>query len=235
MNTLFLRQLAENINLSFRSHADTDKETLVKLLDKKISQEKADTVLKMYLTCFDAKDVAKAIKPKGMGEIVIAVEKFFESSSDCLYEVTVGSRRCDVVLFKDDDVIAVEVKSAQDRMKTAISQLKYYATWANKVFLAYDLRHRRMVDKLGVREKGIGLLEFNKGNIELVHDASLNEKNVEYLLSIMTYAYLRKVAKNFNVRIDGTKHDMAKRLSHKILTSEAKAIFRDFLKTRTLR
>jgi hypothetical protein len=37
MDTSFLRELAENINLSFRSHADTDKDDLVKLLEKKIS------------------------------------------------------------------------------------------------------------------------------------------------------------------------------------------------------
>jgi hypothetical protein len=80
MNASFLRELAENINLSFRSHSDTDKETLVKLLEKKISSEKADIIFKMYLTCFNAQEIAQAIKPKGMEEIVIAVEKFFKLS-----------------------------------------------------------------------------------------------------------------------------------------------------------
>jgi len=235
MHASFLRELAENINLSFRSHADTDKEDLVKLLNKKISPQKADTVLKMYLTCFAAKEVAEAIKPKGMEEVIIAVEKFFKTSSDCLYEVTVGSRRCDLVLFVGDAIIAIEVKSAQDQMKTALSQLSYYATWANKVYLAYDSRHRRTADRLCITNEGIGLLEFNKGNIELVYDASFNEKDMEYLYSIMTYTFLRTVAKRFNVHINGTKQDIAKRLKQKTTAPEAKTIFKNFLKTRALR
>jgi hypothetical protein len=236
MNETFLRELAENINLSFRSHADTDKETLVKLLNKKISPEKADTVFKMYLTCFKATEVAQAIKPKGMEEITSAVENFFKLSSlDCLYEVTVGSHRCDIVLFVENDIIAVEVKSAQDQMKTAASQLKYYSTWADKVFLAYDSKHRRTIDKLGLKEKGIGLLEFNKGKLKSIQNASFQEKNADYRLSLMTYDYLRNIARAFSVGIEGKKQDMAERLSRKLSASQAKTIFKDFLKTRSLR
>jgi len=71
MNMPFLRESAENINLSFRSHADTDKETLVNLLDRKIGPEKADTVFKMYLTCFDAKEVTKVIKLRGCKKLSV--------------------------------------------------------------------------------------------------------------------------------------------------------------------
>lgn len=236
MNVSFLRELAENINLSFRSHADTDKEALVRLLNKKISPEKADTVLKMYLTCFNATEVAQAIKPRGMEEITIAVEGFFKlSTNDCLYEVTVGSRRCDMILLVKNDIIAVEVKSAQDQMKTATSQLKYYSTWADMVFLAYDAKHRRTVDKLGLREKGMGLLEFNKGHLKLIQSACFREKSADYRLSLMTYDYLRNVARAYSVSAEGKKQDMAERLSKTLLASHAKTIFKDFLKTRSLR
>jgi hypothetical protein len=234
MNTSFLRELAENINLSFRSHTNTEKETLVKLLNKKISPEKADIVFKMYLTCFDAKDVAQVIRPKGMEEIIIAVERIF-NRSECLYEVTVDSRRCDVVFLFNDETIAVEVKSAQDKMKTVTSQLDSYMDWANKVFLAYDVKHRSSVEKLGIAEKGIGLIEFNKGKTQLRRDASCAEKNAEYRLSLMTYDYLRKTAKTFGVGSEGRKQDLARRLIEQISQKEAQAIFRDFLKTRALR
>lgn len=234
MNADFLRELAENINLSFRSHAETDKETLVRLLTKKIRSEKAETILKMYLTCFDAKDVAKAIKPKGMEEIILATEQLFRASN-CLYEVTVGARRCDLVLFVDDEIIAIEAKSAQDQMKSATSQLSYYGIWANKVFLAYDSKHARTVDKLGLAEKGIGLLEFNRGNIKMTRDAIFQEKNPESYLSLMTYRHLRKVARTFNVVSEGTKQDITKRLILKLSISDPKAIFREFLKARSLR
>lgn len=236
MNTAFLRELAENINLSFRSHAETDRGTLVKLLDKKISPEKADTVFKMYLTCFNAQEVAQIIKPKGMEEIVVAVKNFFKASfSACLYEVTIGSRRCDIVFLIKDKIIAVEVKSSQDQMKSADSQLKDYATWANEVFLAYDTKHRRMVDGLGFREKGIGLLEFSNEKIRLIENASFQEKDSEYFLSLLTYAYLTKIARQFNVSAEGKKRDIAKKLSREISTNTAKTIFKDFIKTRALR
>jgi len=235
MDTSFLRELAENINLSFRSHAETDKETLINLLNKKISPDNADIVFKMYLTCFNAQEVAQVIKPKGMEEIVYAVAKFFKKTTNCLYEVTVGARRCDVVLFLDDEIIAIEVKSAQDQMKSAPSQLSYYATWANKVFLAYDSKHKRIVDKLNLAEKGIGLLEFNEGTVNLMKNASFEEKSPEYILSLMTYGYLRRVSRKFNVNAEGKKKDIAKSLLSKISPTEAKDVFKDFLKTRALR
>ncbi len=234
MDASFLRELAENINLSFRSHAETDKESLVRLLDKKISPEKADTVFKMYLSCFNAEQVAKAIKPKGMEEIVFAVQKLFKTST-CLYEVTVGARRCDIVLFNDSEIIAVEVKSAQDQLKSATSQLSYYATWANRVFLAYDSRHKRTVDKLGIVEKGFGLLEFDRGTVKIMKNASMQESKPEQNLSLMTYSYLRKIAKRFNVQNNGKKIDIARHLAQKIPASEANEIFKVFLKTRSLR
>jgi hypothetical protein len=238
MEISFLRELAENINLSFRSHAETDKETLVNLLTKKISSEKADTVFKMYLTCFNAQEVAQVIKPKGMEEIVYAVEKFFKKTTNCtncLYEVTVGARRCDVVLFLDNEITAIEVKSAQDQMKNAPLQLSYYATWANKVFLAFDSKHKRTIGKLNLAEKGIGLLEFNEGNVNLVKNASYEEKSPEYILSSMTYGYLRKVARKCNANTEGKKKDIAKSIVSKISTTEAKDVFKDFLRTRALR
>lgn len=234
MNTSFLRELAENINLSFRSHTETDKETLVKLLNKKISPEKADIVFQMYLACFDAKDVAQVIGPKGMEEIVDAVKRIF-NRSECLYEVNVDSRRCDVVFLSNDETIAVEVKSAQDKLKTVASQLNSYINWANKVFLAYDVKHRSAVEQLCIAEKGIGLIEFNRGIAKLRCDSTYGEKNAEYCLSLMIYDYLRQIARKFGVGLEGSKQDLARRLVEQISIKEAQAIFRDFLRLRALR
>ena len=233
MNSSFLRELAESINLSFRSHIETDRETLVKLLGKKISPEKADTVFRMYLACFDAKDVAEVIKPKGMEEIVDAVKKTFDGY-ECLYEVTVDSRRCDVVFLSSDETIAVEVKSAQDKLKTVASQLDSYKNWANKVFLAYDIRHRSVVRKLGIAERGFGLLEFKRGIAKFEYDPAYVEKNTEYCLSLTTYDYLKQIAREFRVVLGGSKQDLARRIVEQISQKEAQVIFKDFLRTRAL-
>ncbi len=234
MNTSFLRELAENINLSFRSHAETDKQTLVNLLDKKISPEKADLLFKMYLSCLDAKEIAEAIRPKGMEEIVIAVKRYFKTSSDCLYEVTVGSRRCDIVLFVDGQIIAVEVKSAQDQLKSAISQLRDYSTWANKVYLAYDSRHRNSIAKLGIKELNVGLLEFNNDKIQLIKESQYREHELSKLFALMTYDYLINTAKKHSIDVKGKKRNIAKALCLKVSGVEASEIFKKFLKMRAL-
>ena len=211
MNTSFLRELAENINLSFRSHADTDKETLVRLLDKKISSEKSELVYKMYLTCFDAKDVAHIIKPKGMDEIVEKVKTLFKTS-ECLYEVTVGSNRCDLVFLSEREIIAVEVKSAQDKMKNAVDQLNSYSQWANQIFLAYDIKHRPTLAKLDLSNKKFGLIEFNHGTTTVTHESLSEEKAIDSVLTLMTYGYLGKIARDNKLSSTGRKQDIAARL-----------------------
>jgi hypothetical protein len=234
MDTAFLRELAENINLSFRSHAETDKDALVKLLDKKISPQRTDTVLKMYLTCYDAKYVAKVIKPKGMEEIVHAVKNLF-CSSECIYEVTVGSNRCDMVLFLDDEIISVEVKSSQDKLRTVRSQIDSYAMWANRVFLAYDKKHKKSVGQFCLDNNGLGLIEFDNGTVRIVHNAVYEEKDVKVLLSLMTYNYLGKSAQKFNIVPTGRKRDIANSLAEEISKKEAIKIFKEYLRHRAFR
>jgi len=234
MDTSFLRELAENINLSFRSHAETDKDALVKLLDKKISPEKTDTIFKMYLTCFDAKTIAKVVKPKGMEEIVLAVKNLF-CSSECLHEVTVGSNRCDMVLFSNNEIVGVEVKSAQDKLKTVRSQINSYATWANRVFLAYDKKHRKSVSQLGLDKNGVGLIEFDKGTVRVVNNAVYEEKDVRLLLALMGYNFLVKRTRKLKIVPKGRKQDIANRLAEKISKEEAIEVFKDYLRHRALR
>jgi len=188
---------------------------------------------KLYLMCYEAKDVARIVKPKGMSEIVNAVEKFF-NTSEVLHEVTVGLRRCDLVFFSGNDINAVEVKSSLDKPSSALEQLEYYRKWANKVYLAYDVRHRQIVKRLSLKEKGFGLLEFMKGEIHDEHEVPSQEKCKDELLSLMTYNYLRKIAVAFEVDLKGGKQQIAERVSKKVTRDEAKSLFREFLRTRAL-
>jgi hypothetical protein len=234
MNVVFLRELAENINLSFRSHSCSDKASLVRLLDKKISADKTETVLKMYLTCCDAKDIAQAIKPKGMDEIAAKVKRLF-NTPECLYEVTVGSNRCDLVFLVEEEIVAMEIKSGQDSMKNALSQLKSYAQWANRVFLAYDIKHKPIVDQSGLSEKGIGLIEFNRGTVNIKKQAVSEEKNIETVLSLVTYDRLVKLARTNNIRSTGSKQEIALELKQHLSKKQLLEFFNNYLKSRALR
>jgi len=235
MNTPFLRELAEEINLSFRLHSNKDKEALLKILQRKLDPEKMNLAYKLYLVGYEAKEVAHLIKPKGMYEIVGAVEKFF-APLEVLHEVTVGSRRCDLVIFSDfrNYISAVEVKSSLDKLASALEQLEYYGKWANKVYLAYDVKHKQKIERLSLVEKGFGLLEFAKGEIRCKHEASSEEKSKKELLSLMTYNYLRKIAVTFEVDLKSGKQQIAERLSKKVTQDETQGLFKEFLRTRAL-
>ncbi len=233
MNTLFLRELAEEINLSYRLHSDKSKDALLKILHRKLDAEKMDAAFKLYLMCYGAKDVAHIIKPKGMSEIVNTVERFFKPS-EVLHEVTVGLRRCDLVFFSGDDINAIEVKSSLDKLSSAVEQLEYYASWADKTYLAYDVKHKQNVKRLSLMEKGFGLLEFMKGEIECVHEASSQEVRKDKLFLLMTYNHLRKIAIAFKVDLKGGKHQIAERVSEKVTQDEARSLFREFLRKRAL-
>lgn len=233
ISTPFLRELVEEINLSFRLHSDKTKDALLKILCRKLDAEKIDTAFKLYLMCYEAKDVARIVKPKGMSEIVSAVEEFF-NKSEVLHEVTVGLRRCDLVIFSGNDINAIEVKSSLDKLSSAVDQLEYYASWANKTYLAYDVKHKQNVKRLSSMEKGFGLLEFMKGEIECIQEASSQEVCKNKLFSVMTYNYLRKIAIAFKVDLKGGKHQIAESVSEKVTQDEARSLFREFLRTRAL-
>lgn len=233
MELSFLRELAEGINLSFRFHGDKSKDALLKILKRKLDAEKMDIAFKMYLICYQAKDVVQIIKPKGMSEIVETAKTFFKAS-EYLHEVTVGSRRCDLVFFSGKDINAIEVKSSLDKLTSALDQLEYYRKWANRVYLAYDVKHRRTVRRLPFIEKGFGLLEFARGDMRAIYEASFQEKQKVDLLSLMTYNYLRKIASSFEIDLKGGKRIIAERLSQKFTLGEAKRLFQGFLRARAL-
>ena len=229
----FLRSIAEGINLSFRYYGDKSKEDLLNIINRKLDTENRDVIFKMYLTCYEADKIIYKIKPKGMSEIVGAIEKFFKKE-EYLYEVTVGARRCDVVFFSDNDIIAIEIKSSLDNVIGALDQLNYYKKWADKIYLAYDIKHIKTIEKLSIEDFGIGLLEYSNGEIKLINKPHFQNHNSIYRLSFMTYNYLRNIAKKHQVDLDDGKQAISMRLKEKISDNEAKKIFQTFLKERTL-
>lgn len=233
MEISFLRELAEGINLSFRFHGDKNKDALLKILRRKLDVEKMNIAYKMYLVCYDAKDVVQVVKPKGMFEIVESVEAFFKAS-EYLYEVTVGSRRCDLVFFSESSISAIEVKSSLDKMNRALDQVKDYKKWANRVYLAYDIKHDKKVRHLPFKENGVGLLRFSSGNVQLIDDAPTQEHDKASLLSLMTYNHLRKISRGLKVNMKGGKQTIAERVSKHLTEDEVIDFFQVFLRTRAL-
>lgn len=229
----FLRGLAEGVNLSFRYHGDKSAQDLMKILQKKLGAEKLDTVFKMYLACYELEEIVQEVRPRGMSEIVNALESFF-SDHEHLEEVTVGSRRCDVVILSGTSSIAIEVKSSLDKVSSALAQLSYYKKWANEVYLAYDVQHKNVVRKLPFVENGVGLLQFSKRRIYEIHKSPFYPQEKATLLSLMTFEYLRNIALDYRVKLEGGKQAISHRLCDLITQYEVQGLFQDFLRSRAL-
>lgn len=232
-DTPLLRSLAESLNLSYRYYGDKNKDDLLKIIYRKLDPDKRKIFINMYLMCYELDDIIERIKPSGMSEIVEAVEKFF-NKDEYLHEVTVGSHRCDVIFFSDMDINAIEIKSSLDKINTAFDQLNYYKKWANKVYLAYDIKHKKTICKMPFKKLGIGLLEHSKGEIIFINKSNFQYHDKINLLTYMTYNYLRKIAKKYKVNLKGGKQDISRKLSEKITDNEAKKIFKNFLRARAL-
>ena len=78
-------------------------------------------------------------------------------------EIRIGFCRADIVAFKDDLVVAVELKLS-DRKK-AISQAKNYLLGSDFVYLAFPLQKTHNILRKSehvLRKEGIGLLSVNE-------------------------------------------------------------------------
>lgn len=230
-NIAFLRDLAEKINFSYRHYGHKSKSDLLKTLSNKLNFESVDAIVKMYLLCLDAEDVVREIKPATKEEIAKAVSVFF-GSGESLRETSVGNRICDVVLLMSDEVIAIEVKSAVDRVSRAFEQVTHYKLWANKVYLAYDLKHKRKVKELALCDKGVGLLEYSEGEIKEECKALPYKPDNVTLFEFMTYQYLKKTARYFGVTVKGKKKEIAARLNKKVSREKTQKLFQHFLTSR---
>ena len=113
-------------------------------------------------------------------ELFKPVVDYFESQGYVLRcEVRIGYCRADIVAFKDDEVIAIELKLKD--WKKAVVQAKNYQLGADLVFLAVPLFRvysiLRKAEHL-LKKEGIGLLIIKEKNCEVrkIIDAKPSEK-----------------------------------------------------------
>jgi hypothetical protein len=179
----------------------------------------------------NVKDIAEKIRPESMYDIETAVSMFF-GEHDYFYEVDVNGRKCDMVFFSNDEIVAIEIKSANDKISRAKEQMPLYFQWANKVYLVYDIKHRKKVEKMQIIEKGVGLLEYKDGDIHLMKEAQLNKPNQKRQLNLMTYDALSRLARKYHVKAKGKKAEIAERVVESLSTDIIRHYFQEYLKSR---
>lgn len=213
----FLLDFAKEVNLTYRFYSKMeDKEKLLRIIDNKFDSKAIDSIVKRYLLCYDAKEVAKLVIPDSVIEIFGTLPKAL-GDGDYIREVTLGARTCDVVLLQNDELIAIEIKSARDKVSRALKQLEYYKQWANKVYLAYDFRHGYAIKTL-FHSDDIGLIECHEGAAEVKHHASHRELDGKCRLQFMTYKFLKDVAKKHKIK--KTRKELMVRELSKSLSDE---------------
>ena len=227
-----MEDLTSRINISPKNHWIHEKRKLVSILSRKLDSIEADIVFKSYLLCMTPQQIVDKLAPRRLGELANAI-KCFLACDKYLKEVIVGRLRCDLVGIKGSDVLAIEIKSARDKIRNALHQVKYYQLWAKEVYLAYDCKHARKVDKLPFRQLGVGLLEVSDSStVKLKWKATRNSVNPKILLSLFTTKYLRKIARLQKISTTGSKREIANSLSHALDKRRIDELFVSFLESR---
>lgn len=231
VHTEFMIKLAEELNGeyfgSYRDYQNYSRDKLLDIVSNKLTVEEIENVRSGYLLCKDAAEIASDIKPTDTKEIRALVGEHFDQQP--VFEAKVDGRYCDIVL--PESLIAIEIKSARDKIDRAVDQVEDYATWADKVYLAYDQTHKESIPPELV-ESGTGLLEVTDGELTEVQEASESPKGKEELLPKFTRQYLRNIAKNHDLAYSGNKDKVIKRIEPNLSEDTVREEFKEFLKQR---
>lgn len=134
-------------------------------------------------------------------ELIKPVSDYFKNQGyKLMYEIKIGFCRADIVGFKKNRVVAIELKLRD--WKKAIVQLKNYQLGSDYVYLAVPLNKSYNIIKKAehiIRKEGIGLLVVNEKNSnvkEIVHP----KKSKKNMGSIKIAEIKRRHRRNINKR-----------------------------------
>lgn len=227
----FLRSLASELNGeyfgSYREYSDYDRDEILDLMVNKLTVEEVNVVVSRYLLCHSPSDIATEIKPDETRKIKEAVVEHL--GDECVFEAKVDDRYCDIAI--PDKRIAVEVKSARDRVERAVAQTDDYKGWADEVYLAYDDSLEDAVpDQLA--SNGVGLLRYEDGSVEVRKEAECSASTSKDLLMSMTYDDLTTMAKSRNISASGGKQVISSRIAEDLSEGEVREEFAEYLRSR---
>lgn len=228
----FLTDLAFQIELLPKNHWSREKEKIAVALSKKLSKIETEYVFRSYLLCLNARKIVETLSPYKLEELTKIVKSFLRCD-EYLQEIVVGKLRCDLVGIRGSDALAIEIKSANDKLQRALNQVKYYQLWAKEVYLAYDSKHAKRVGKLPFRQLGIGLIEIsNSGNVKLESAPERNVTNGNTVLSMLPLERLKKAAIHLGISTAADREELVKSLLCGLKEKEIDEWFVSHLRTK---
>jgi hypothetical protein len=225
----FLYTLTKEVNLAYRNYNYPSKSYLINLLSSKFDSKAIKEIVDLYMLCFDAEYVANMVKPDSVGKITNSIKEFFEQNQ-VIYEVPLGKRTCDIIIIKNNEINAIEIKSARDKIVSAIEQLKYYQLWSNKVYLVYDEVHKNNINRY--KNTDFGLLEYSHGIIREIQVPKYNSLQKEVILNFMSYSFIRKMMSYYRLKRVNGKKEMVKELNKKISNESIQNLFINYLNSK---
>jgi len=147
--------------------------------------------------------------------ILINIKNYFEK---CGYISYIHSRLnlawskivsdIDVVAFKNNETIIIEVKSSHDDFYKAFKQLINISGYADKLYIATDKKFND-ISKVNWVNNDIGLIYVNKeGNIEIIKKAKyINNVSKNHFIKLKKKC-LYELVKNLNISKKNTKQKM---------------------------
>lgn len=115
-------------------------------------------------------------------ELIKPVSDYFKKNGYIVrYEIRIGFCRADIVAFKNDEIIAIELKLSD--WKKAMAQAKNYQLGCNYVYLAFPLSKVYNILRKAeyfLKKEGIGLLVINEttSNVCKIIDSKCSKKQM---------------------------------------------------------
>lgn len=215
MDNIFLNSFATNLLVSYRDYSNVTGDTLVKLLSNKLSKEQIDLVVSMYYMGCSLEDILTMVKPDDMFDISKACINFFPNMK-YLSEVKMGQRKCDLVFYDTEKIIALEIKSKNDSALRSIGQLKDYSMWSHLTYLVFDEYHEEKILNSELNTNGTGLLKYSKGTINIIKYPQ--ERTIDWtkVLPLLTKNDLIRIATTNKIRYTGDKNRIIQRILNKV-------------------
>ena len=164
-----------------------------------------DVIYEKYLLCIDVINILNNLSLNNINQMKSLIKRdiYYDEWYD---EVHIGNKYCDIVGFNKNEIMAIELKSMNDDLRNVIAQLTYYKKWANKVLLVVDKKHEKKSKNIMNIYNWFGLYVVNNDKLEKVKYPPLLNINYNESYKMMTYEYLKKIAKKIGIRVKGKKN-----------------------------
>ncbi|GGF65846.1 hypothetical protein GCM10011332_19920 [Terasakiella brassicae] len=148
------------------------------------------------------KPLTKAREPEIKAEVLnhLLSEGAVDSESTIFNEFTIDrySRRVDLAVLSDGQLIAFEIKSSGDTLTRLDGQVDKYLKFFDKVIIVSASKHLRKITEIA--PQGVGIWEFSSDKIRVLKKGRSNKViDKEHLLKLMKVNELRAASKKFRI------------------------------------